>query len=154
MLILLAFSKSVRDHEGQQEKGPSRNLSEETQKIKSLGKKHELMTMPGYCLLSSLKVPEDSNFDATILEAVKEVNWIKRLAQKAHIFLMERCVQDDCIHLLHPSTHGSTEGNGGLQFFQQLLSIIRNAIAQTLPVFSRYLEELQPFFLNNIGKVF
>ena len=158
MLILLAFSKSVRDHEGQKEKGPSRKLSDETKEMKSLSSRHELMTMPGYCLPSSLTVPEDSNFYAILLDVVEEVNWIKRLAQKAHIFLIDRCVEDNRLNLLHPSTHGSTEGNGGFQFFHQLLSIIRNGkvngSTQLLPIFSTYIDELYPFFLNNIGMIF
>ena len=153
MLILLAFSKAVRDHEGQKEKGPPRNLAEETTEMKSLSKKHETKTFPGYCLPSSIQGEE---FYAILLEAVEELNWIKRLAQKALLFLMERCAADNCLDLLHPATHGSTVGNGGVQFFQQLLSIIRNeklkSNANPLSVFTKYLDELKPFFLNKIGK--
>ena len=152
----LAYSKKTRDHPDQKEKGPSRKQRKTTKKWKSLSFNHDLVTFPGYCLRKSIKANDDQNIYETIVSAVTELNLIKRLAQKAHLFLMEKAATDGCMDLLHPSTHGSTKNNGGRQYFNQLLSIIRNeelaGKATPLPIFDKYLPQLKPFFLNNIGK--
>ena len=154
----LAFSKNSRNYSGQQEKGPSRNQKKTTVDFRALDKKHDSVTFSGYCLRKSIKANEDQNIYETIVSAVTELNLIKRLAQRAHLFLMEKAATQECLDLLHPSTHGSTKDNGGQQYWYQLLSIIRNEKlrtgSKTLSVFKKYLVDLKPFFLNQIGKYF
>ena len=154
----LAFSKNSRNYSGQQEKGPSRNQKKTTVDFRALDKKHDSVTFSGYCLRKSIKANGNQMIFEKISSAVKELNLIKRLAQKANLFLIEKAAADRCLNLLHPSTHGSTKDNGGQQYWYQLLSIIRNEKlrtgSKTLSVFKKYLVDLKPFFLNQIGKYF
>jgi hypothetical protein len=159
-LLILASSKKSRNHGGQQERGPPRKLKATTKNWKKLSLKHDLVTLPGYSLGNSIKGTDADALEIyeTIVSAVTEINLIKRLAQNAHLFLIESAAKDKVLHLLHPSTHGSTKGNGGRQYFYQLLSIIRNgklrSDASPLAIFKKYLKELEPFFLDKIGKYF
>ena len=128
---------------------------ETTKKFKSIDRIHDSIAYIGYSLRNSIIKNRDLIYEI-ILSAVKELNIIKRLAQKANLFLIEIASEDNSVHLLHPSTHGNARNCGGQKYFYQLLTIIRNEKmtkkGEMLPIFEKYLARLKPFFLNQIGK--
>ncbi len=110
-----------------------RNVSDATRKMKSLKKKHGVITWPIGCIASRLRkgqLSESSKFISERIEfTVERLNILKRLAQWGTLFLVEYCLADEdeetADKILNAIVFSDTGGQGGTKYWQGVLRFLQ-----------------------------